>query len=162
MWFGPSSLSASWFRCQEQLSGQYVTSSDRLSEQGMWFPQLSLWTWEVPGVGDVREDAREERVFWAVGRGDDQSQRSSSVWHQHHPKKMLFLQLTALLAVWGCYKLLKKSFAVSVHGTCGKRVVSSFLVAVLPIWKWFHSWIGLWHRSSLCFGCWPQLHRECT
>lgn len=59
-WLGPSSLSASWLRFQKELSGQFISSRATLLEQGMWFPQPFLWTWEVPGMEDVREEAGEE------------------------------------------------------------------------------------------------------
>lgn len=157
-WLGPSSLSASWLRFQKELSGQFISSRATLLEQGMWFPQPFLWTWEVPGMEDVREEAGEEihphpphpPPPCAVGRGANQSQRFTSVWHQHHSRKMLFSQCP-LLVVRVRYKLLQESFAVCTHGTCSKRVSPG---CPSPL-KLFGSWLGLWHRSSLCFGSWP-------
>lgn len=78
-WFEPISLSASWLRCQE-LSGQSISSRARLLEQGMWFPQPSLWTWEVPGTEDVRGECWGREVFFLWAVGSQHSQHSRECW----------------------------------------------------------------------------------
>lgn len=164
-WLGPSSPSASWLRCQKERS-EHQSDAERAVR---WQQNEAAGTRDVISTaisvnprgdwnGRCERGIWGKRYFFSLGsRRNIWSISKIYLWHQYRSRKMLFSQCP-LLVVWGHYKLLQKSFAVCMHGTCSKRVSPG---CPSPL-KGFGSRIGLWHRSSLCFGCWPLRHRECT